>query len=637
MKPKTDRTMSDIIKHTEDHIPAPDRDRTGHVPTVGDIYLYESTHYPQIIRLTSVTSWQRMTFYNYDWYDFIKGEWVTIDDNKVSTDNLKSYYVLLLDDFDEVMAMARAAVGGDMKALDVFGKKEEETVSMELVASRPAEQVLALTEAAERLQDKVETVKVMMQMIVESIRSDMQRRVRALENRLSDIKDYVRDLQRVITVMNLYTGQGVDVTVVTDGEPAAPGTPIHIRQRILYMDEEYLASAEWGGIDCNDLGLFCDWMRKPANRDIICPEERCIVAMKPKRFDKHYSGDAYTNALENQWNHHTMVFFRDGERLLLIDSEDLELHGTAIPYSDQADRFEKRYQEIMKERSFQESNLKQLKDESERLGYMYTKYLTFLQGVVDSGKVFDLSAGRPDFAKGDGVVFIHDAENAIGTGEDWYAFQKRLNAGIRRGTRVVFFPYGQDEHGYRVKSGMPNRYYYHEANAPKPPKAGVYNVDYPTKTKHVKDEDGHWKKVTGKGDGLALFYTPAKPWKFDDDPKDRTEAWIYNPWCVINYDALTVEDIDRFMADRTQREHFRRWMPVLQEARKQLLKEKADEDAFVLLMQEEIQRETGNQTYEETVRNAIRWWKTKVIFSRPLRSDDTKAWRMIKKEVLKHN
>lgn len=633
--------MSDIIKPSN-HIPAPKRDREGHVPAPGDIYYGKDPHYPRIYRILSVTEKSNTPCYHCEQYDLLTGVWNEWEkDRAISGNDLKEYYILLLGDFSEIISVARAAVGGDPSGLDALMEKTDDSPeTMALVASRPADQVYALTEAAERLQDKVDTIGDHMRMIVESIRAEMDARIRSLDRKLERINDYVRNLQRVITVMNLYTGRNVDVTVVCDGTPAPPGTVIHVRQRILFMDEEYLADAQWGGIDCNDTGRFCEWLHHPENRNTVCPEERCIVAVKPKRYDKGYSSDPWTNAELNRWNHHTMVFFRDGERLLLIDSEELELYGTAIPYSDQMERYEKEYQKIMSERSFQETELKRLKDRSERLGYMYTKYISFLQGVVDSGQIYDMSAGRPNFAKEEGVAFIRDDENAIGTGEDWHAFQKRLNASIRRGTRVVFFPYGQDEHGNTVSCGETNRYYWHDCNRPAPPKSGVYNVDYPSKTDRVANkETGRWEKVTKKGDRLALFYTPGNPWKWDDSIKDRAEAWIYNPWCVLNYDALTIEDIDRFMADRTQRPHFRLWMPVLQEARKQLVKEKEDEDAFILALGHSIHNEhpeIHQKCIRGLVEEAVHWWKNKVIFTRPLRSDDAKAWRMIKNNAIQN-
>lgn len=606
------------------------RKRNAHEPSPGDIYIHKDTSYPEIVKIKDIPDEYHalVLLYNFD-----SLEWD--EEKSVSLSDIRGYYTLVLDNFYEVWSVAANANSGDdslLKALLGQAKTDDET--MALVASRPADQVLALTEAGELLQDKLEIVHSIIEMQIEHMREQMEAKVSAFEMELKRVNEYVHNLHRIITVMNLYTGANVDIAVVCDGTPAPAGLPVTVRQRILFMDEEYLADAENGGVDCNDLDRFCQWLQKPANRDIICPEQKCIVAMKPKRFNKNYSRDYFTNEMLNKWNHHTIIFFRDGERLLMVDSEDLELYVTAIPWSDQSERFEKEFNRIMSEKSFQEDNLEKLRKESESLGYMYTKYMSFLQGMVDSGKIFDLSAGRPNFAKGEGVEFIHDEENAIGTGESWYAFQKRLNEGIRRGSRVIYYPYGYDDRGCSVTCGEPNRTYWNDNSAPHPPMKGLYNVDYPTKTEHYKNErTGRYEKRTVTGDKLAIFYTPDR-WYTDSN---RNEAWIYNPWCVLNYDRLTVEDIDRFMADRTQRETFRGWMPILIEARKQLLQERQDEECFIMSMGNTIMREHP-EIYAECIRGlveeAISWWKNKVIFTRPLRSDDAKAWRMIYKRCI---
>lgn len=621
--------MADITINNE-HIPAPDRDRNGHVPSPGDIYYYKDTYYPLIVKIKEIV--------NEDWcivtvFDFDGGKWVV--EKRKSLSDLKEYYRLVLADFPEIWkAASKVNAGDDSLIRDLHQQANTDEASMALVASRPAQQVFALTEASERLQDKLETINDVMKLQIAHMRSQMEARLSVFNKELDRIKDYVRNLHRIITVMNLYTGTNVDVNVICEGAPAMASLPIAVRQRILFMDEEYLADAENQGIDCEDIDKFCEWLRKPANRDIICPEPKCIVAMKPKRYDKSYTNDYHTNQLMNRWNHHTIVIFRDGQRLLMVDSEDLELFDVALPWSDQQERFEKEYQKIMAECSFQESNLKRLKEKSENLGYMYTKYISFLQGMIDSGKIFDLSAGRPNFAKEEGVTYIHDAENAIGTGESWYGFQKRINEGIRRGTRVIFFPFGHDERGYEVECGESNRKYWNKFSNPASPKKGLYNVDYPTKIDHVKNlNTGRFEKITSKLDRLAIFYIPERFYT----ESDRTEAFIYNPWCVLNYDKLTVEDIDRFMADRTQRESFRGWMPILQEARKRLIEEKQDEDYFIQSMGNTLVKEHP-EIYTECLHGlideAIGWWKNKVIFTRPLRSDDAKAWRMIKKRCV---
>lgn len=618
----------------DERVPVPEKIRKDHTPSVGDIYYHNDAYYPDIYRITGIEILKgKYTVYRVEQYNLRSNQWEASETKTISPESLKEYYTLLIGDFDEILSIARAAISGDDSALNkLLSDADNSPESLALVQSGTAQQVLALTERGEMLQDKVQTIKSHMQMLIASARREMEEKVSALDKKLSVVKDYVKNLQRIITVMNLYTGKNVDVVIVRDGTPAPDGEPISIRQRILFMDEEYLASAENGGIDYNDIAEFNRWLSEPENLDIILPEQRCIVAMKPKRYNANYSHDWYTNKLLNQWNHHTYVFFRDGERILMIDSDDLELYGTAIPYSDQAERFAREYEKLAASSSTSESEFKRLQEKSEQLGYMYTKYISFLQGVIDSVHIFDMSNGRPNLAKGEGVEFIYDDENAIGTGTNWRQWQEELNSHIRRGTRILFHPMGNNGDS----CGEPNRYYYHESNAPAAPNAGVYNVDYPSKSEYRKNPDtGRYETVTAKRDRLAIFYAP-KRWKFDEETKDRNEAWIYNPKCCINYDLLTVEAIDAIMADRTQRESFREWMPILQKARKALVQEKENEALFRGLMAAEYTKKhhcADDNILKDAIDKAIEWWKGKVIFTRPLSADDAKAWKMINKQV----
>lgn len=626
--------MTNITTTGNDYLAAPQRYRKDHIPSVGDIYYRKDSYYPDIYRITGTEKREgRYTVYRFEKYNLSTDRWETSERNTISPDSLEEYYRLLIGDFDEVLAVARAAVQGDDSALNkLLSEADNSPETLALVQTGTAQQVLSLTEKGEMLQDKIETIKNYMQMLIASARHEMEAKVSALDKKLLAVKDYVKNLQRVITVMNLYTGSNVDIVIVRDGAPAPDGEPIRIRQRILFMDEEYLASAENGGIDYNDIGEFNKWLSEPANLDVVLPEPRCIVAMKPKRYDASYSRDWYINKLLNQWNHHTYVFFRDGERILMIDSDDLELHGTAIPYSDQAERFAREYEKLTASPSTSESEIRTLHERSEQLGYMYTKYISFLQGVIDSGRIFDMSKGRPNLAKGDGVEYIYDDENAIGTGTNWRQWQEELNSHIRRGTRILFHPKGNNGDS----CGKPNRYYSYESSEPYAPEAGVYNVDYPTKTEYRKNPDtGRYERVTAKRDRLAIFYNP-KRWRWGDEGKDRNEAWLYNPKCCINYDLLTVEAIDAMMADRTQRESFREWMPILQKARKALVEEKENEALFKQIVANEYKKKhhcDDEDKLNKVIDEAVDWWKGKVIFTRSLSTDDAKAWRMICSET----
>ena len=361
----------------DERVPVPKKIRKDHTPSVGDIYYHNDAYYPDIYRITGIEILKgKYTVYRVEQYNLRSNQWEASETKTISPESLKEYYTLLIGDFDEILSIARAAISGDDSALNkLLSDANNSPESLALVQSSTAQQVLALTERGEMLQDKIQTIKSHMQMLIASARREMEEKVSALDKKLSVVKDYVKNLQRIITVMNLYTGKNVDVVIVRDGTPAPDGEPISIRQRILFMDEEYLASAENGGIDYNDITEFNKWLSEPANLDIVLPEPRCIVAMKPKRYDANYSHDWYTNKLLNQWNHHTYVFFRDGERILMIDSNDLELYGTAIPYSDQAERFAREYEKLAASPYTAESQMRSLQEKSEQLGYMYTKYI----------------------------------------------------------------------------------------------------------------------------------------------------------------------------------------------------------------------------------------------------------------------
>lgn len=624
--------MSDLIFNNQ-YVPVPERERREHEPKDGDLFVNKSRE--KLLKI--IKKVQRADYFVWETeeYNFLKGVW--IKGSTQSNQSLKEYYTLVLGPFEEILDAASKAVEGDDSAITALLEQADDSPeAMAIMATRPSEQVLALTETSERLQDKLQTIHSFMGIIIEQKRAEMEARQKELNKHLGVVKDYVKNLQRIITVLNLYTGTSVDIKVICEGEPAPADEPIRVRQRILFMDEEILANAEDGGIDHYDIGLFYEWVKEQHNLNIVCPESKCIVAMKPKRYEKNYTGNYWDDKTLNKWNHHTMVLFRDGERLLMIDSEDLELYGTAIAYSDQPERYEQRYQDILKRYgAVSETEMRTIKKESEDLAYMYTKYMCFLQGVVDSGKIFDLRCGRPNFAKGDGVEFVYDDEKAIGTGRSWEEYKQSLNRQIRRGTRVIFFPFREDGYGRGTACGEPSRDYWHDASAPPAPKAGIYNVDYPSKTEHVKDpQTGRFKAVTGKGKKLAIFYTPNRCWS----ETHRNEAWIYNPECVINYDLLTIEDLDAFMADRTQRPTFRAWMPLLQQARRQLKEEAFQEKNFIALMVNETTKDypqVSHETLETAIKDAVAWWKNKVIFTRPLRSDDAKAWRMIKSQIKK--
>lgn len=141
---------------------------------------------------------------------------------------------------------------------------------------------------------------------------------------------------RIFTV-ELYAGLCEEVMQMTEGEPADPGTKLHIYQRRHYMDEECLANYESGGMDFNDLGEFNKWFTRKDNRTRILPSEKCVVAFRIRRTDKSRTASNIAGLLsmfmEEEADRQTYLYMRNGERTYLMKT-DIDFGEQLFPDKD---------------------------------------------------------------------------------------------------------------------------------------------------------------------------------------------------------------------------------------------------------------------------------------------------------------
>ena len=105
---------------------------------------------------------------------------------------------------------------------------------------------------------------------------------------------------------------------------------------------------------------------------------------------------------------------------------------------------------------------------------------------------------------------------------------------------------------------------------------------------------------------------------------------------VLNYDDTSAAELQAYFDDRTKREEYSSMMPVLKRALLEKKNEEAAEEAFIDLMLNHLHsEELCCGITRQDIREAIAWWKEKVIFTRPLSADDAKAFRMIKARLLR--
>ena len=620
--------MKDLTTLNE-HINLYEQSWKQHVPAPGDVYADRSPgcNGAHVIRLVS-----RKANGSWECVDAITGE----PDTYCRTDEtLKQYYRWISGDFDQVSSLARAVTEG--KASDVAGLLTGGTDipsdSESLMGTESPDHIAALLDASERIQNRMEEVHLLAKCMIERRKSELDRMLRDMNGYLAEMNGKVKNLLKVITVLNLYTGATVDVHQIVEGEPAPKDDPLCLRQQLLFMDEELCVHLDHEA-DYRDVPAFFEWLREPANRDIVAPESRCVVCLKPKRFDMNYrSGDAHYDAVRNAWNRHTYVVIRNGDNLFWLESEDLEVWDWAFPHED--------FQESFARRMSEERNWKDhIQKEHDAVSYRITKYLMFLQGLVDQrADIFGSFGQRPNLLKLTSVSLIRDDENLLGTGrKPWAQFRDEKNALIRRGTRILYVAGPRWSDGYHHRpvpsSGKFIQYYANEWRMPEFPYTGLYSSDEVDVVDHYEN-----RPVLKKYPRPVFKYLPGdKVWdrtEFEERERKKRVSWEYDRNAVLNYDAVTLDELRDYLEDRTLRKDFASMIPVLVRMKFYKQKEQEDEAAFKALLREDIRRDKNVDVSEGKLDEAVRWWKEKVIFTRPLRSDDRKAWNMIRAKILR--
>src|SRR5665648_239944 len=154
--------------------------------------------------------------------------------------------------------------------------------------------------------------------------------MRAMAKMLEPLMAQVQLLNEGIWTINLYLGRDEEIHTLTEGPPAPAGTPIHVRQQVLAMDEETAINAEDGGMDVRSIEQFDQWVTAdPAHLHQVLPETRGVVAIMPRRKDRDY-GDAWANVKLNEANKQTWWLIRNGANLYRMLT-DFQVGARLVP------------------------------------------------------------------------------------------------------------------------------------------------------------------------------------------------------------------------------------------------------------------------------------------------------------------
>jgi hypothetical protein len=357
-------------------------------------------------------------------------------------------------DDDAAVARALAEVSRiGAEAAELAQAAETGTAVMPASAGLPAEQVKdAMVAARSQVAGKARELAAAQQRAQDAIaaqRRALDARLAQMSAVLAPLQEQAARLQEGIWSINLYLGVGEGIVALADGAPAAPGTPIYVRQGVLAMDEECAVATESGGIDHLGIDEFDDWITAdPAHVEQLIPEPRGVVAIIPRRAEKDY-GDAMASVVNNELNHQTYLLIRNGDCLYRYIAEGFSAGTRLTPLRDEFTSLFVSRRHNPATRGFEPVRLEPGTPGWERAERAagarerhYMRVALILQGLIDRTAVFqplpapNLSLLHPQAYDDGHIVLVSDDEMALTAGRqpfrDWL---RERNAQLRPGMR----------------------------------------------------------------------------------------------------------------------------------------------------------------------------------------------------------
>jgi hypothetical protein len=492
------------------------------------------------------------------------------------------------------------------------------------------------------------SIKSLLRLQQERMQALLRQQADALAGKLGDLETMLKKAEEAIWTINLYLGKDEQIVQIKKGKPAPKDSKIHVRQLVLFADEECAIGAEEGGIDATDLDQFDKWLCVPKNRMQVLPEAKGIVAIKPRRKEKNYGraesvGEMWHQAEMALANKKTYFLMSNGENLYRICTE-LEVGDHLIPKENEHAElfFTKKFGSDEKEPIFPgDRRYMEAMEAAEGLKKHYLRILLFIQGLLDRTAVFaPLPAPRLNLLNRtvyvDHLVFISDAEKLLTTGrapfKEWLA---SLNAKLDVGHRIIG-AFGGRRHGglseydnYR----SPGNSRISPVNAPYPKDCVLYTIE-------GTPERGWFIRYERSDDVYRRGYDRSGKWR-ESGPAKRRASCVIKPSdrFILNVDDATIEDMEWYLNDRTNRHEYESMFPLLRTAIELKKKELAEEKPFRDLLANELLKGIGYdgsiKEMHTYVSGLVDWWKLKNKTHRALMcGEDAKALRMIVAEFV---
>ena len=276
---------------------------------------------------------------------------------------------------------------------------------------------------------------------------------------ISEQRKLAEGLLRNVHTMRLFLGEGVEVETLLDGESAPADEPLHLMQRMLYLDEEIFVSSVM------DEGFHAGNMKDlpallSANPDLLermLPHPRCVAIARVRRKSREFAApksllDVFALIEKDQQDRFVQILIRDGENVrMVMADEETSRAERLFPSGAEIDAiFTDRSRYDWDKRAYQTREItpfdieySEKRGEHDKRALFYKRFLIILWGLQERKQVFG-----PFIPQGANWLeetthsrhfrFVHDEENVLTDGlKPVSAWITEMNAWIRPGSRVM--------------------------------------------------------------------------------------------------------------------------------------------------------------------------------------------------------
>ena len=664
--------------------------------SIGDLFRQRE----EIIRIDSIEKNGKYTNYKYHYLISVDPLKWGENKHEISADSLSSYYSRIDKAFfSEGHDLYKKYIESNYD-LSAFKPDESIDNSTAIVAIGSKEYLELMQNEAVAQAKRVESIKMFVTAQMEIARRQAEALRTQLEATLAVFKKQIKKIYKVLQTIELYLGISEELVQIQEGMPASSDTPISFRQAILFMDEE-VAVWEHGGLDYSNIPEFENWLLTDKNYEKVAPEEKCLVVFKPRRLKKKHHSDDIIQAQMDTWDKQTYFLIRNGENIYRISSANIAISKRLFPQREELvsmlnsvdeekwerdkERAKEKFEDTFDQYRCMAFLMQGLMDRTEIFNPMPFKINIF--NLEEAGNavqfIYDdelaLPTGRKPFW-------------------DWHT---DINKGINAGSRVLLTgQYSSNANEWFNSDEFSDRFAISKRRVPEPPTKNIYEVfvryetttdnlphyevdrlqklglvlevdaklyeglckGYETSSYNIQPEEGVVVEYfSGSSRGRTDEYVKAYKCKYKKEvlyikynPKDK----VYHGWddysgrertnnlsftiyrddhFVLNYDHISIEDIDFYIHSRSDRKSYYNLMPLLKSIKEKLLQEMQNENNFVKLMVGTvISAQISNISDEKAeafVRELIVWWKFRTNQKRPISKDDTLAMRMIERRL----